>query len=163
MAAVSAFCCGHGTRCIVAPNLAKWLFLHSLTLIKAYSVSKWLEVFRLIFAYVTLPFLHSCYITDAFKSALHIFRQGKYDYIRCQWKEGLGTRPRVTLSINHFADVWCLVEAHKPQIILFHGTPRSPEIQFCDWIYKIQINKFNRVIEKKKTHYIDWFYKFGNR
>lgn len=146
-AAVSTLCRGLDARRTVGANLARWLFLLLLRLIKAHSLSKWLEVFRLIFACYATIFRSLLYNwLMLLKSALHIFSQGKYDYIRCQWIEGLGAWPRVTLSIIRFADVWCLVKAHKLPFIPIWGIPKSPEIQLWDWIYKIEINKFKWVI-----------------
>lgn len=95
------FCQLH-VRCTVGPNLAWWLFPHSLTLIKAYSVSKWLEVFRFIFACVKPPFPCSCYKIDwcFYQSALYIFRQGKYNDTCCQWMDGRGAVSFPTLMLE---------------------------------------------------------------
>lgn len=76
-----------------------------------------------------------------FKSAPHIFRLFKYDYICCQWTERLGASPRVTLSIIDFVDVWSRHTGCWSYV--FHGNPKSLKIQLSDRIH----NKFNWVIK----------------
>lgn len=110
-------------------------FLRPLMLIKDCSVSKWLQVFRLIFACVILQLLHSYYITDWCFFKAHWTYLGWVNMIISAASEQRGLVP--CQEWLYLSSILLIFDrgTQAAEVMFFHGNPKSLQIQLSDGIY----------------------------